>query len=444
MQPERDGGADQADLLALESAIRGLVGRYFALRDATDTRPSGYALPLTDVPFGASEVCEAIDSLLSTKLTMGDKVRRFERLFADYIGVKHAVMVNSGSSANLLALAALTNPAARYGLRPGDEVITPAVTWPTTVWPIVNAGLVPVLVDVGRTTLTIDPDAIEAAITPRTRAIMPVHLLGRPCEMDAIEGLARRHDLLIVEDACEAHGARYHGRMAGSFGIAASFSFYFSHHITTIEGGMLVTGDDALADLARSLRAFGWARERTDAEDLAAANPSFDPRFLFVNTGFNLRPTEIQGAFGIHQMRRLEGFVEERRATAGCWNAALEAMDGAFLVEPETADTRHAWFGYPLLVDPASGLDRSTVQAHLEACGIETRPIMSGNIARQPAMALAPHRVGTPLPNADFINDHGLLIGIHAGTGEAEQDLVLRCLQELASHEATRSEGRWR
>ncbi len=200
-------------------------------------------------------------------------------------------------------------------LRPGDEVITPAVTWATTVWPIANLGLTPVPVDVGPETFTIDPAQVEAAITPKTRAILLVHLLGRPCDMEAITAIARRHDLVVIEDCCEAHGASYRGKKVGSFGLAGTYSFYFSHHISTIEGGMIVTDDDELAQLPRSLRAFGWTR---DWDNGVAPNDSdFDPRFLFVNVGFNLRPTEIQGAFGIHQLGRLRCAAEGEHGVVG-------------------------------------------------------------------------------------------------------------------------------
>ena len=411
-------------------AISEIVGKHFAAQPGSGD--SRYQLPLTARAFGAEEVEEAIDSLLTNQLTMGDKVRRFEDEFAAYVGTKHAVMVNSGSSANLLALSALMEPRAAHRLRPGDEVITPAVTWATTVWPLAQLGLRTVLVDVLPGSFTVDPEQIEAAITPRTRAILLVHLLGRPCEMDEIMAIAARHDLAVIEDCCEAHGARYQGQSVGSFGIAGTFSFYYSHHITTIEGGMIVTDDHAVAEAVRAMRAFGWTRELADAPAHAAANPGIDPRFLFVRLGFNLRPTEIQGAFGLHQLKRLDGYVEGRRETAAWWRAAIANAELDYAVQSEAPDTRHAWFSYPLLVGGGIGLSRGEVQAHLERRGIETRPVMAGNIARQPAMAGVNHRVQGDLPVADAIHEHGLLIGIHHGVGEAERELVVATLGETA------------
>jgi CDP-6-deoxy-D-xylo-4-hexulose-3-dehydrase len=236
----------------LAARIRALVEEYFTSAAPGPDPGARPRLPLHVPSYGAAEVLEALDSLLSTRVTMGDKVRRFEALWAEYVGVGNAVMVNSGSSANLLAASILVNPGFARPLHPGDEVIVPAVAWSTTYFPLVNCGLVPVLVDVDLDTFTMDPAAAARAVSPRTRAIMPVHLLGNACDMRALGDLAARHDLLMIEDACEAHGARFEGRGVGSFGAMGMFSFYFSHHISTIEGGMLVTDDDAVAELAGS------------------------------------------------------------------------------------------------------------------------------------------------------------------------------------------------
>ena len=408
-----------SELDAIRETIREQIERYFA-----HTQPEPFVrgqsrMPLIAPAFGAPEVYEAVDSLLSTNLTMGEKVRAFERGFAEYIGVRHAVMVNSGSSANLVALSVLANPRSPRRLAPGDEVITPAVTWATTVWPIIQTGLTPVLVDVDRETFNIDPEQVEAAITPRTRAIMLVHLLGRPCEMDAILDIARRHALAVIEDACEAHGAEYRGRKTGSFGDLATFSFFFSHHITTIEGGMVLTDDDELAELARATRVFGWAREYDDPAAAAQRHPQIDPRYLFLDVGYNLRPTEIQGAFGMHQLGRLDGFVETRRANAAAWGDRIEALSPQLSVQREAPGTRHAWFGYPLTVRPGGGLSRDGLARHLESRGVETRPIMAGNIAEQPAIRTHRFRAFGELPNARYIHRNAFFFGNHHGVGEA-------------------------
>ncbi|MEY2532094.1 MAG: CDP-4-dehydro-6-deoxyglucose reductase, partial [bacterium] len=255
--------------------------------------------------YGADEVSAALDCLLDQQVTMGERVREFEQAFAEFMGSRHAIMVNSGSSANLLAMSVLASDRIPNGLRPGDEVIVPAVTWATTISPVLQLGCVPVLVDIDADTPNRRPQDLADAISPRTRAIFPVHLLGNPIDMPALMDVAAEHDLMVIEDTCESLGSTIGGRKVGSFGQFGTFSFYFSHHITTIEGGMLVTDDDELADLARSMRAHGWTRDMSNRDELEAASPWIDPRFLFVNLGYNLRPTELQAAFGLVQLGRL-------------------------------------------------------------------------------------------------------------------------------------------
>ena len=420
---------------ALLSSLQELIRRHFR-EEKPPFLPGQTRIPLMVPPFGWEEVWEAVESLLSTQVTMGEKVRRFEAMFAQYVGVKHAVMVNSGSSANLLALSALTNPLCPGRLQPGDEVITPAVTWATTVFPILNAGLTPVLVDVGLDTFTILPREIEKAISPRTRAIMLVHLLGNPCDMGEIMAIARRHRLLVIEDACEAHGAEYGGRKVGSFGDLASFSFFFGHHISTIEGGMLLTNSDEYAELARALRAHGWIRDLKDKEAIAHEHPEIDPRYLFANIGYNLRPTEIQGAFGIHQMDKLERYIEARRENARHWDSQLQPFSQHLLHHREAEGTRHVWFGYPLLVRPEAPFRREELVAHLEAKGVETRPIMAGNIDEQPAMRLFPYRKVGALANARLIHRNAFYIGNHQGIGSAEREAIVAYIREFMDQQA--------
>ncbi len=370
--------------------------------------------PLVLVPYGADEVLGALDSLLSTRVTMGEKVRAFEVEWARYCGRSQGVMVNSGSSAVLLMLAAMVELGR---LRPGDEVLCPAVTWSTSLFPIAQCGLVPVLVDVDPRTLTIDPASARAAAGPRTKAVLGVHLLGQPCDLDAFEGL------LKLEDACGAHGAVYKGRRVGGIGEAAAFSFFFSHHITTIEGGMIVTDDGDLADALRSQRAHGWVRERSDRAKWAERFPDIDPRFLFVSSGYNLRPTEIAGAFGLVQARRLPAWLERRRQNHADWCAALAGLVGVF---PEAAGTEHAGFAFPMLVEG----DRRSLMAHLEAQKIETRPISGSNLVCQPAFALvAGARAPVPLPVAEAVHERGLFVGNHHAFGAAHGDRLRRAIE---------------
>ena len=385
--------------------------------------PGVTKIPLNVPTYGRAEIDEAIDSLESGWVTMGKKVKRFEEMWAKYIGVEHAVMTNSGSSANLLALSCL-------GLQPGDEVITPALTWATTVFPIAQVGAVPVLVDVDLDTYNISPEAVERAITPRTRAIMPVHLLGNPMDID---DLYSRFALKIIEDACEAHGASLDGWKVGGFGDLATFSFFFSHHISTIEGGMVVTNDGLWADQCRSMRAFGWIREKDEAERqrVAAEHPDIDPRFLFLHAGYNFRPTEIQGAFGIHQLPRLEGFIAQRRETAAYWNRELMEYGEYIQLQQERRGTRHVWFAYPVMVRPGAPFTRQELQNFLEAKGVECRQIEAGNMAIQPAMKHIKHRIAGPLTNAQFIHDNAFFFGDHSGIGPEQREAVVGYFREF-------------
>ena len=414
---------------ALAAQIRTLVEQYFAVpAPAGDGKPR---LPLHVASYGADEANEAIESLLSTRVTMGDKVRRFEALWAEYLGVAEAVMVNSGSSANLVAAAALVNSAFPRPLVAGDEVIVPAVAWSTTYFPLVNVGLVPVLVDIDLDTFTIDPAAAARAVGPHTRALMPVHLLGNACDMRALGALAARHDLVIVEDTCEAHGAKFEGKMAGTFGVMGSFSFYFSHHISTIEGGMLVTDDPALADLARTLRAHGWARDVKRKPTVVHA--PIDERFLFVNLGYNLRPMELQGAFGLHQVAKLEPFIKARRDNVDFWDAGLRRHARWLRQSPgrDANGSRSVWFGYPITVRPEAPFSRDELVRFLEGKRIATRPIMAGNFRDQPAIGLFRHRIAGPLPNADLVTRQSFFIGNHHAISDRDRTYVLECVDEF-------------
>lgn len=381
-------------------------------------------IPLMTQPYDEEEIAEAIDSLRSGRVTMGRKVAQFESMFAEYIGVKHAVMVNSGSSANLLAVAALFSPGVLGRLCPGDEIITPAVTWATTVFPIAQCGAVPVLVDVDLDTFNINIDEIEKAITEKTRAIMPVHLLGNPCYMDEILGIAAKYNLYVIEDACESHGAEINGRKTGSFSDISTFSFYYSHHITTIEGGMVLTESDSLAELVKSLRVFGWIRELDNRQHISAEYPDLDPRFLFINAGYCFRPTEIQGAFGIHQIKKLDGFINIRRDNAEMWRRRLEEYGEHLLLQREREGTKHVWFGYPITVKPGAPFTRDQLVDYLESKGVETRPVMTGNMEEQPAMKQIRHRVVGELPNASYISRNSFFFGNHQGIGTAERNAV--------------------
>jgi CDP-6-deoxy-D-xylo-4-hexulose-3-dehydrase len=391
----------------IRNQVATLVEEYFAL--ATPRPPTD--CPLSVPLYDHHEVVAALDCLLSQEVTMGARVRAFEQRFASFIGSKHAIMVNSGSSANLLALAALSSPRLNHPLRPGDEVIVPAVTWPTTVTPVLQHGCVPVLVDVDPATLNLRPETLAEALSERTRAIMPVHLLGNPVNMDRLMDFAHEHDLWVVEDTCESLGTSIGERKAGAIGHFGTFSFYFSHHITTVEGGMLVTDDDQLADLGRSIRAHGWTRDLSNRAEIERVNREIDPRFLFVNIGYNLRPMEIQGAFGDVQLNRLDEFNHSRRTNARYLLDQLGDLSDHLEFVTEQEGGRSTWFGFTVLC--RSPAVRNALMEHLEEDGIATRPIVAGNLALQPAFRDNPHRQIGDLANANRIGSCGLFIGNH-------------------------------
>lgn len=373
--------------------------------------------------YAAEEVSEALECMLEQNVTMGRRVSSFEREFANFIGSEHAIMVNSGSSANLIALSVLCQRVVENRLEPGDEVIVPAIAWSTTIAPILQLGCVPVLVDIDEQTLNMRPESVEQARSDRSKGVMPVHLLGNPVDMDPLMAAAKRHGMWVIEDTCESLGSEIAGKQAGSFGHFGTFSFYFSHHITTIEGGMIVTDDQQLADLARSLRAHGWSREMSTRADLEGANPDIDPYFLFVNVGYNLRPMESQAAFGSVQLRRLDEFNEQRRANALILEAALEKYSDRLRLVSEQRGGRSTWFGFSVIV--ADRQTRARLRDHLESRKIATRPIVAGNLALQPAFRDNPHRVVGDLATATSIGERGLFIGNHPNlTPEHLQHIV--------------------
>jgi CDP-6-deoxy-D-xylo-4-hexulose-3-dehydrase len=391
--------------MSLDGDVARLVARHLKLQ--TDCPPD--RLPLAVPPFGAAEIEAAIQTLLGGWLTMGEQCRAFEQAWAAEVGVDHAVCVNSGSSALLVMLGALIETGV---LSRGEEVVLPAVGWSTSLFSVAQMGLVPVLKDV-------DPDSLclEGA---HDRPVLALHLLGCP---------SRATGPVIIEDACAAHGAKVGDQSVGSIGVAGAFSFFFSHHLSTVEGGMMTTNDARVADAARSLRAHGWIRERTDAAALAAKHSDIDSRFLFVSAGMNVRPTELVGAFGVQQVPRLEGYVRTRNANHATWCAAVEELNLPLRVFHQLPGTRHAAFAFPMLLDSSAGIDRATLCARLEGSGVDTRPISGSNLARQPAFSRVPGaRVEGDLPVADAVHDRGFFVGQSHAFGPDQLDLLCRAL----------------
>lgn len=408
----------------LLGALRANLEDYCTIAHDYSFKANDPVVRLHEPTFGAEEIMAALECMLSTRVTQGAKVKGFENEYAAYFGFDNAVMSNSGSSANLLAIAALANKETADGLRPGDEVIVPALAWSTTVWPLIQMNLVPVVVDIDPGTLNIDPNEIERAISPKTRAVIPVHVYGNPCDMNAITDICARHSLILIEDCCEALGAYYDGRPVGKFGRVSTYSFYYSHHMTTFEGGICATDDFELAELIRILRSHGWVRDVEDKERWTEKYPDLHPRFLFVNVGYNLRATELQGAMGSVQLPKLKGYVDVRRDNAAWFRSRLEKFGDSLDFQEETLNGHHSWFGFPVLVKETAPFTADDMTAFLGEAGIETRPLICGNIALQPGLKLYEHRVVGDLHNATGVMRFGFSFGIHHAIDAGAREFV--------------------
>ncbi len=407
------------DTPELRAPLQALIDSGSRINANKDER---YWYPLSIATYDVEEVLAAVDSLCSFRTTMWQKTADFESRFAALHGSNEAIMVNSGSSADLLIAFAMVNPQVGK-LAPGDEVLVPAVTWPTQVWSWMMAGLSVRLVDVDPKTCNIDVDALEAAISPRTRALSLVHLMGNPCDMDRIEQLCRRHDLVLLEDCCEALGARYRDRPVGTFGEASAFSFFFSHHITTMEGGLILCEDPELSDVLRLLRAHGWAR---NTRHTPPANvPGVDPRYTFLNWGFNVRPTELQAGFGLVQLDRLAGFQSARNRNAQRFQELVDPLGEHLSLMQVQKEGECSWFALPMIVNANAPFSRDELTSMLEKEGVETRPIVAGNLARHPVVEQFPSLLAEDLPGADVVHARGFYLGLHPLPAEDKLERVV-------------------
>lgn len=375
---------------------------------------------LHEPTFDEEEVAAAVAVLRSKNVTQGEKVKEFEKSFWPQ---GHAVACNSGSSANLLAISALK---AQGRLKDGDEVIVSALSWSTTVFPLIQHNLIPVIVDCEPGTLNMDMAEAEKAIGPKTKAIMPVHVYGNPCDMMALYDLRETYDLCLIEDCCESMGAEYGGVQVGFSADVATFSFYFSHHITTLEGGMVVTSTNSMADMLRIQRSHGWLRD-SDRE----VPDGMDRKFCFVELGYNFRLTEVQAAIGLCQLPKLDGIIERRRTSHSAYVKALSHIP-YFRFQKETEGGKSSCFGFSIVLDGAP-FSVSELRQHLESRGIETRPIICGNIAKQPVMNKYEHRVYGDLRNATDVMVNGLSIGVHQDVTQDQVDYVAETMSEFVN-----------
>ncbi len=351
--------------------------------------------------------------IASDMFSMGPEVKTFEEQFARQFGTRFAVMVNSGSSANLLMTAALrytSNEAMR--LNPGDEIIVPAVSWSTTYYPLHQYGLRMKFVDIDRETLNYDLTALEEAVTDKTRALMVVNLLGNPNDFDAIARILDGRDVVMIEDNCESMGATLGGKECGTFGVMGSYSAFFSHHISTMEGGIVVTDDEELYHVMLSLRAHGWTRNLPKVNHVTGekSDDPFEESFRFVLPGYNLRPLEMSGALGQAQLEKLPALVEGRRANGAMVQQRL-GNHPKFAIQREIGNS--SWFGFSLVLREDAGVERRALVEWLRAEGFECRPIVGGNFAKNEVMRFFDYEIHGELRNADYIDAHGLFVGNH-------------------------------
>jgi CDP-6-deoxy-D-xylo-4-hexulose-3-dehydrase len=414
----------------LRREILALVAEYheaaFAPREFV---PGESVVPVSGKVFGASEVQHVVDAGLDFWLTAGRFAIDFERRFARVMQARHAMLVNSGSSANLVALSSLTSPSLGDArLKPGDEVITVAAGFPTTVNPIVQNGLVPVFVDVELGTYGPLVEQLEEAVSERTRAVMIAHTLGNPFDLDAVTALVKRHGLYLVEDCCDAVGATYRGRSVGTFGDFATVSFYPAHHITMGEGGCVLTQKPALKRLVESFRDWGrdcWCETGKDNTcgkrfqwQLGDLPCGYDHKYTYTHIGYNLKLTDMQAAVGLAQLERLPGFVETRRRNFATLRAGLRELEDVLLLPEPAPNSEPSWFGFPILVREDAPFTRDALTRFLESRKIATRLLFGGNLVRQPAYQGVKYRAIGDLANSDRVMHGAFWIGVHPGLSE--------------------------
>jgi len=381
---------------------------------------------------------QAIARVLSSgQFTMGEHVRRFEEAFAARLGVKHAIMVNSGSSANLVGIAALCH-VSRRPLQRGDEVIVPAISWATTFHPLQQYGLKLRFVDVELDTLNLDVSRLQDALTPRTRMVVAVNILGNPAALDVVRAFCDRHGLWFFEDNCESFGAELDGRPCGTFGDVGTFSTFFSHHISTMEGGVLATDDTEIAHLARVIRNHGWSRDLpVDTPLCEPLSDSFFEAYRFLLPGYNVRPLEIAGAAGLEQLKKVDRMLEIRRANAELF-VRLFQHDERFIIQREHGTS--SWFSFTMILNPAMQIDRHRVMADLRAADIGFRMITGGCFLRHPAITFFEHDTVGEIVNANIAHDHGFFVGNHP-TGLTAQLTRLREVLDRAAVPAVMADG---
>lgn len=385
--------------------------------------------------FDADEISHLVEACLDFYLTADRYSDQFEREFADYLGLANARLVNSGSSANLVALTTLTSPTlGDRRLQAGDEVLTVACGFPTTLNPIIQNRLIPVFVDVNIGGYTVIPERLEEALSPKTKAIMMDHSMGAPFDLDAVMDLVKQHNLWLIEDSCDALGSRYRGKLTGTFGHLATFSFYPAHHITMGEGGCVVTDDTHLAQIVCSLR--DWGRDCTCGggkkntcgkrfvQQFGALPFGYDHKYVYSHIGYHLKVTDMQAAIGCAQLSKLDQFIAKRKENFQRITQILKPYEDHLILPRALENSDPSWFGYVITVKEEAGFTRNELTTFLEANRIETRNLFSGNLLRQPAYQNIPHRISGDLKNTDFIMNNTFFIGLYPGISGIHLDYI--------------------
>jgi CDP-6-deoxy-D-xylo-4-hexulose-3-dehydrase len=400
--------------------------------------------------FDEEDLVHLVDASLDFWLTAGRFAQTFERRFADFFGLRHALLVNSGSSANLLALSCLTSPAlGERRLRPGDEVIAAAASFPTTVNPILQNDLVPVFLDVTVPTYNLDVRQLEEALSDRTRAIIVAHTLGNPFDLDAVTEFARAHDLWLIEDCCDAVGSTYRGQLVGTFGDLATTSFYPAHHMTTGEGGCVLTNEARLKRLVESFRDWGrdcWCAPGEDDTcgkrfelQFGELPSGYDHKYVFSHVGYNLKATDLQAAVGVAQLEKLPAFIAARRRNFARLLEGVSDLEEFFILPEASPHSDPCWFGLPLAIRPGAPLGREDLLRFLNKRRIATRLLFAGNLVRQPAYRERHFRMVGDLPVTDFVMNEMFWLGVFPGLSESGLDYMVDCLREAVDHCAARA-----
>jgi CDP-6-deoxy-D-xylo-4-hexulose-3-dehydrase len=427
----------------MKSRISKLVTEeYQARHPESEFIPGVSQVPVTGKVFGEPELEAAVNAGLDFWLTAGPYTEKFESRFAKTVGMRHAFMVNSGSSANLLALSALTSPKlGDRALRPGDEVITVAAGFPTTVTPIIQNGLIPVYVDVDLVTYVANEESLEAAISPKTRAIMMAHTLGNPFNLDLVAKLAEKHKLWVIEDSCDGLGGTYQGQNLGTFGDFSTFSFYPAHHITTGEGGAVLVKKAAHKTIVESFRDWGrdcWCPSGCDNTclkryewTLGELPEGYDHKYTYSHLGYNLKSGDIQAAIGLAQLDRLDSFIELRKRNWAHLRSGLNNLEEFLLMPEAVPQSDPSWFGFALTVKPGGPKTRNQIVQELNEAKIATRLLFGGNLLRQPAFMGTPRRVVGELTNTDIVMNDTFWIGVWPGLSIPMLDYMIEELHRI-------------